>query len=60
MKSKVKGRRFQDVTEIQEQALTVLHAIPESQFQSCFQQCQKSRIRCINSEGEYFERDSKE
>jgi hypothetical protein len=30
MKSKLKGRRFQDVTEIQEQSLTVLHAIPKS------------------------------
>jgi hypothetical protein len=38
MKSKVKWRRFQDVTEIQEQSLTVLHAIPKSQFQPCFQQ----------------------
>jgi hypothetical protein len=27
LKSKLKGRRFQDVTEIQEQSLTVLHAI---------------------------------
>jgi hypothetical protein len=26
---KPKGRRFQDVTEIQEQSLTVLHAIPK-------------------------------
>jgi hypothetical protein len=38
MKSKLKGRRFQDVTEIQEQSPTVLHAIPKSQFQLCFQQ----------------------
>jgi hypothetical protein len=30
MKSKLKERRFQDVTEIQEQSLTVLHAIPKS------------------------------
>jgi hypothetical protein len=55
MKSKLKGRRFQDVTEIQEQSLTVLHAIPKSQFQRCFQQWQTRWTRCINSEGEYFE-----
>jgi hypothetical protein len=60
MKSKPKGRRFQDVTEIQELSLTVLHAIPKSQFQRCFQQWQKRWIRCINSEGEYFEGDSNE
>jgi hypothetical protein len=41
MKSKLKGCRFQDVTEIQEQSLTVLHWIPKSQLQLCFQQWQK-------------------
>jgi hypothetical protein len=60
IKSKLKGRRFQDVNEIQEQPLTVLHAIPKSQFQLCFQQWQKHWPRCINSEGEYFEGDSNE
>jgi hypothetical protein len=38
MKSELKWRRFQDVTEIQEQLLAVLRAIPKSQFQRCFQQ----------------------
>jgi hypothetical protein len=41
MRTKVKERRFQDVTEIQEQSLTVLHTIPKSQFQRCFQQWQE-------------------
>jgi transposase len=50
MKSKLNGRRFQDVTEIQEQSLIVLHAIPKSQFQRCFQQWQKRWTRYINSE----------
>jgi hypothetical protein len=58
MKSKLKGRRFQDVTEIQEQSLAVLYAIPKSQFQRCFQQWQKRWTPCINSEDEYFEGDS--
>jgi hypothetical protein len=60
IKSKLKRRRFQDVTEIQEQSLTVLHAIPKSQFQRCFQQWQKLGTPCMNSEGEYFEGDSNE
>jgi hypothetical protein len=60
MKSKLKGRRFQNVTEIQEQSLAALNAIPKSQFQRCFQQWQKRWTRCINSEGEYFEGDSNE
>jgi hypothetical protein len=56
MKSKLKGHRFQNVTEIQEQSLTVLHAIPKSRFQ----QWQRRWTDCINSEGEYFEGDSNE
>jgi hypothetical protein len=60
MKSKLKWLRFQDVNEIQEQSLTVLHAIPKSQFQRCFQQWQKHWIRCINPERKYFEGDSNE
>jgi hypothetical protein len=60
MKSKLKGRRFQGVTEIQEESLTVLHAIPKSQLQRCFQQWQIRWTRCINSEGEYFEGNSNE
>jgi hypothetical protein len=36
MKWKFRWRRFQYVTEIQEESLTVLHAIPKSQFQRCF------------------------
>jgi hypothetical protein len=60
MKSKLEGRRFQDVTEIQEQSLTVPHAIPKSQFQRCFQQCWKRWTPYINSEGDYCEGDSNE
>jgi transposase len=52
VKLKLKGRRFQDVTEIQEQLPTVLHAIPKSKFQRCFQQWQKRWTCCINSEGD--------
>jgi hypothetical protein len=36
MKSKLKGRRFQDVTEIQEQSLTVLHAITKKSVPAVF------------------------
>jgi hypothetical protein len=60
MISKLKGRRFQDVTEIQEKSLTVLYAIPKSQFQRCFQQWQKRSSRFVNSEGEHFVGNSNE
>jgi hypothetical protein len=37
MKSQLRRRRFQDVIEIQEQLLTLLHAMPKRQFLQCFQ-----------------------
>jgi hypothetical protein len=52
MKVKLKRGCFQDANEIQEQSMTVLHAIPKSQFQRCFQQWHKRWTRCINSEGD--------
>jgi hypothetical protein len=36
--TEAKRASFQDVTEIHEQLLTVLHPIRKSQFQRCFQQ----------------------
>jgi hypothetical protein len=60
MKSKLKGRHFKDVTAIKEQSLTVLHMIPKSQFQRCFQQWQKRWTRCINPEVGYLKGDSNE
>jgi hypothetical protein len=36
MKSQLRRRRFQDVIEIQEQLLTLLHAMPKHQFLQCF------------------------
>jgi hypothetical protein len=47
MKSKLTGRRFQDVTKIQKQLLTILHTIPKSQFQ----QWQKCWTHCITQKG---------
>jgi len=36
MKSQLRRRRFQDFIEIQEQLLTLLHAMPKRQFLQCF------------------------
>jgi hypothetical protein len=60
MKLKLKGCCSQDATEIKEQLLTVLNAIPKSWFQWCFQQWQKCWNHCINLEGDYCEGDSNE
>jgi len=54
----LKGRRFQTLEEIQENAIRELHAITESAFQKAFQQWKKRWERCIASRGGYFEGDS--
>jgi len=54
MKSQLQKCCFQDIPEMQEKLLTVLHVIPKSQFQQCFQQRQKHWTHCINSEGDCY------
>jgi transposase len=56
-KSTLKGRRFQTIEEIQENAIRELGAITESTFQEAFQQWKKRWERCIASRGDYFEGD---
>ena len=58
VKTTLKVRRFQTIEEIQENAITELHAITESAFQEVFQQWKKLWERCIASRGDYFEGDS--
>jgi len=54
----LKGRRFQTVKEIQENAIRELRANTESAFQEAFQQWKKLWELCIASGGDCFERDS--
>ena len=58
LKTTLKGRRFQTIEEIQENAIRELRAITEIAFQEAFQQWKKSWERCIASRGDYFEGDS--
>jgi len=58
LKSTLKGRRFQTMEEIQENAIRELRAITESAFQEAFQQRKKYSERCIASRWDYFEGDS--
>ena len=58
LKTTLKGRRFQTMEEIQENAVRELRAITESAFQEAFQQWKKRWGRCIASRGDYFEEDS--
>ena len=55
LKTTLKGRRFQTIEEIQENATRELRAITESAFQEAFQQWKKRWERCIASRGDYFE-----
>jgi len=58
LKTTLKGRRFQTIDEIQENARRELRAITESAFQEAFQQWKKRWERRIVSRGDYFEGDS--
>jgi hypothetical protein len=58
LKTTLKGRRFQTIEGIQENAIRELRAIAESAFQEAFQQWKKHRDRCIANRGDYFEGDS--
>jgi len=56
IKATLKGRRFQTIEEIQENAISELRAITESTFQEAFQQWKKRWELCTASRGDYFER----
>ena len=55
LKTTLKGRRFQTIEEIQENATIELRAITSSAFQEAFQKWKKRWERCIASRGDYFE-----
>jgi len=56
IKEILKGRRFDDIDEIRSNNTTAaLKAIPQNQFQNCFEGWTKCWHRCIASQGEYFE-----
>ena len=45
------------VQEIQAESKKALKAIPEIEFNKCFDDWKKRWYKCIVSEGDYFERD---
>jgi transposase len=58
LKTTLKGRRFQTIEEIHENATRELRSITQSAIQEAFQQWKKCWERCIASRGDYFEGDS--
>jgi len=53
----LKGRHFDDVDDIRSNKTAALKAIPQNQFQNCFEGWTGRWHWCIASQGEYFEGD---
>jgi len=57
IKEILKGRHFDDNDDIRNNTTAALNAIPQNQFQNCFEGRTRRWHRCIASQGEYFEGD---
>jgi len=55
IKEMLKGRHFDDIDDIRSNTTAALKAIPQNQFQNCFEGWTWRWHRCIASQGEYFE-----
>jgi hypothetical protein len=58
LKSTLKGKRFQDVTEIQLNTTRQLQAIPKQAYQTSIEKWKDRLNCCIQSRGSYFEGDN--
>jgi hypothetical protein len=54
IKEILKGRHFDDIDDMRSNTTAALKAIPQSQFQNCFEGWTRRWYRCIASQGEYF------
>jgi len=57
IKEILEGRHCDDVDAIRSNTLAALKAIPQNQFQNCFEGWTRRWHGCIASQGEYFEGD---
>jgi hypothetical protein len=57
MKQVLKWRRCANVAEIQQESPVALESISVEEFRQCFQQWERRRDCCIQSQGQYFEGD---
>jgi len=53
----LKGRHFDDIDDIRSNTTAALKAIPQNQFQDCFEEGTRRWHWCVASQGEYFEVD---
>ena len=54
LKKSLKGQRFDDKTTVENNATSVLKAIPKSEFQDCFEKWKRRLNRVIQSSGDYL------
>ena len=57
IKYMLNGIHFYDTDDIKSNTTAALKAVPQNQFQNCFEWWTKSWNRCIASQREYFEGD---
>jgi len=57
IKEILKGRHFDDIDDIRINTTAALKAIPQSQFQNCFEEWTRRWHRCIAFQVEYLEGD---
>jgi ribosomal protein L28 len=57
MKLKLKGRRFDNIEEIQAESQRVFDTLTEKEFQEAFQKCRRRWDPCLHAGGNYFEGD---
>jgi len=57
LKKILKERHFDHIDYISNNTTVALKAIPQNQFQNCFEGWTRRWHRCIASQGEYFEGD---
>jgi len=55
IKEILKERHFDDIDDIRSNTMAALKAIPQNQFQNCFEGWTRHWHRCIASQGEYFD-----
>ena len=55
IKEILKRRHFDDIDDIRSNTMAALKAIPQNQFQNCFEGLTRCWHRCIASQGEHFE-----
>lgn len=55
LKQVLRGRRFNNLQELQDEVSRVLHRIPVAEFCTAFQDLQARWQKCIDADGHYFE-----